>query len=100
QFAVFAWDDTRLSTGEDGQINLTNPVNSAGFGGGVQDIFTSAVQFEEVGGGTSKTAKVVLAGVVGLLAVGLILLAVGMLRRNSGPEAPATTRGKTQARVK
>jgi hypothetical protein len=100
QFAVLAWDDTRLSNGEDGQINLTNPVNSTGFGGGVQDIFVSAVQFEEVGGGTSDTAKVVLAGVVGLLAVGLILLAVGMLRRNSDSDTPAPTGGRARAGVK
>ena len=100
QFAVFAWDDTRFSTGEDGQLNLSNPVNSTGFGGGVQDIFVSAVQFEEVGGGTSRTAQIVLAGVVGLLAVGLILLAVGMLgRRGGGPATPVTARGKTGAGV-
>jgi hypothetical protein len=100
QFAVFAWDDTRLSTGEDGQLNLNNPVNSTGFGGGIQDIFVSAVQFEEIGGGTSRTAQIVLAGVVGLLAVGLILLAVGMLGRRGGDsQTPATARGRTGAGV-
>jgi hypothetical protein len=100
QFAVLAWDDTRFSRGEDGKIVLESPVGSEGIGGGVQDIFVSAVQFEEIGAGTSRTAQIVLAGVIGLLAVGLILLAVGMLgRRSGGPEAPATARGKTEAGV-
>ncbi|HJV08492.1 MAG TPA: sialidase family protein [Acidimicrobiales bacterium] len=101
QFAVFAWDDTRLSRGEEGQLDLTSPVGATGFGGGVQDIFVSAVQFEELGGGTSRTAQIVLAGVVGILAVGLILLAVGMIgRRGDGAQAPATSKGKTGATVK
>lgn len=100
QFAFLGWDDTRYSTGEDGTVKLESPVPTQGIGGGVQDIFVSAVQFEEIGGGTSRTAQIVLAGVVGLLAVGLILLAVGMLgRRGSGPETPATARGKAGAGV-
>ena len=100
QFALFGWDDTRHSTGEEGQIRIESPVGVQGVGGGVQDIFVSAVQFEKIGGGTSRTAQIVLAGVVGLLAVGLILLAVGMLgRRGSGPQTPATARGKTEAGV-
>ncbi|HVL07183.1 MAG TPA: sialidase family protein [Acidimicrobiales bacterium] len=100
QFAILGWDDTRYSTGEDGKIVLENPVNTQGIGGGVQDIFVSAVQFEKIGGGTSRTAQIALAGVVGLLAVGLILLAVGMLgRRGSGSGVPATARGKTEAGV-
>ncbi|MDX6410145.1 MAG: hypothetical protein QOE13_3216 [Gaiellaceae bacterium] len=101
QYAFLGWDDTRYSTGEDGQVVLASPVNATGFGGGVQDIFVSAVQFEKIGGNTSKTAQVVLAGVVGLLAVGLILLAVGMIgRRNAGPTPTATSKkGKTQAGV-
>ena len=100
QFAFLGWDDTRFSTGEDGKIVLENPVGSEGIGGGVQDIFVSAVQFEKIGGGTSTTAKIVLAGVVGLLAVGLILLAVGMIgRRKAGPEPTAAPRGKASAGV-
>jgi len=100
KFVFLGWDDTRFSTGEDGKLNLTNPVNSTGFGGGVQDIFVSAVQFEKVGGSTSKAAQVVLAGVVGLLAVGLILLGVGMVgRRNAGGATASTSKGKTQAGV-
>ncbi len=78
-YAVFGWDDTRAS-------DPTAPSN-AGLGAGVQDIYTSTVQFEVVGGGTSSTVKVVLAAVVGLLVVGLILLAVGLSqkRRTAGP---------------
>lgn len=46
-------------------------------GSGTQDIFTAAVQYQALGsGGASRGAKVVLAGVVGLLAVGLVLVAV------------------------
>jgi hypothetical protein len=101
QFAIFGWDDTRFSTGEEGKVNFESPVNAQGIGGGVQDIFISAVQFEEIGGGTSRTAQIVLAGVVGLLAVGLILLAVGMIgRRGGGAAAGSTTRSKTEAGVK
>jgi hypothetical protein len=101
QFAVMAWDDTRFSTGEDGKIELQSPVGTQGIGGGVQDIFVSAVQFEKIGAGTSRTAQIVLAGVVGLVAVGLILLAVGMLgRRRGDAQAPAMPRGKTGAGVK
>lgn len=100
QFALLGWDDTRFFTGEDGRVVLASPVNSTGFGGGVQDIFISAVQFEKIGGSTSKTAQIVLAGVVGLLAVGLILLAVGMIgRRGAGPRSISTPKGKTQAGV-
>ncbi|HEV2758766.1 MAG TPA: sialidase family protein [Acidimicrobiales bacterium] len=100
QFAFLGWDDTRFSTGEDGEIVLENPVGAQGIGGGVQDIFVSAVQFEKIGGGTSTTAKMVLAGVVGLLAVGLILLTVGVLgRRGAGPDPTPAARGKTPAGV-
>ena len=100
QFAFLGWDDTRYSTGEEGQVRLESPVGVQGIGGGVQDIFVSAVQFEKIGAGTSRTAQIVLAGVVGLLAVGLILLAVGMLgRRGAGSQTPATARGKTGASV-
>ncbi|MDQ4090436.1 MAG: hypothetical protein M3163_09060, partial [Actinomycetota bacterium] len=64
-------------------------------------IFTANAQFEAIGGGTPRAAKIVLAAVAGLLAVGLILLAVavGSRRRTGGPgpgyqadvEAPSAT---------
>ena len=49
---------------------------------------------------TSKTAQIVLAGVVGLLAVGLILLAAGLIgRKGSGPESATGPGGKAKAGV-
>ncbi len=100
QFAFLGWDDTRFSTGEAGEIVLESPVSSQGIGGGVQDIFVSAVQFEKIGANTSKTAQIVLAGVVGLLAVGLILLAAGLIgRKGKGPESTSAPSGKAQAGV-
>ena len=77
-YALFGWDDTRSS-------DTTSPA-SAGFGAGVQDIYTAAYQYEVLGGGMSTTVKAVLAGVVGLLFVGLVLLAVsvGQKRRVGG----------------
>jgi hypothetical protein len=92
-YAIFGWDDTRNS-------DLTSAAN-AGFGGGLQDIYTSAVQFEVVGSGTSSTVKVVLAGVVGLLAVGLILLGVGLSQKQRlGTVRKETKVGKEPASVK
>lgn len=100
QYAMIGWDDTRLSRGESGAIVAADPVSGGeGVGGGLQDIFVSTVQFTAVGGGSSSAAKAVLAGVVGLLAVGLILLIVAMgSRRRSG--APAADRAaKAPAKV-
>jgi hypothetical protein len=92
-YAVFGWDDTRAS-------DPTAP-SSAGLGAGIQDIYTSAVQFEVVGGGTSSTVKVVLAGVVGLLLVGLILLGVGLSQKQRlGGVRKETQAGKEPATVK
>jgi hypothetical protein len=93
-FTVFGWDDTRNS-------DVTSPAN-AGFGGGVQDIYTAAVQYKVIGGGTSTGVKSALAGVVGLLLVGLILLAVslGNKRRVGGSTSRETVKGKAPATVK
>ncbi len=92
-YAIFGWDDTRAS-------DPTAPSN-AGLGAGVQDIYTSTVQFEVVGGGTSSTVKVVLAAVVGLLVVGLILLGVGLSqkRRTGGPAGTETKKVTGKAPV-
>ena len=74
-YAIVGWDDTRFSRGEDGNVEIADPITGGvGVGGGIQDVFVSSVQFAPVGGGTSAAAKVALAGVVGLLAVGVILL--------------------------
>jgi len=93
-YALFGWDDTRNSD--------ASLAANAGPGGGLQDIYTSAVQYDVLGGGTSATVKVALAAVVGLLAVGLILLGVGLSqrRRRSGPAGKETVTGKEPATVK
>lgn len=91
-YTMFAWDDTRLSRGDEANIQADDPVAAGnGIGGGVQDIFTSAIQFKALGAsGTSKAAKIVFAGVIGLLAVGLALTIVAMAsRRGSGGQPPA-----------
>lgn len=86
-YALFGWDDTRNS-------DVSSSAN-AGFGGGLQDIYTALIQFKVVGaGGTSKAVKAVLAGVIGLLAVGLVLLAAGLGARRRG-ERPARRAGAT-----
>lgn len=92
-YAIFGWDDTRAT-------DPAAPAN-AGLGAGVQDIYTAAVQFEVVGGGTSSTVKIVLAGVIGLLVVGLVLLAVGLNQRDPsrGPTRKPAARGKAPASV-
>ena len=93
EYAIVGWDDTRFSRGEDGPVLATDPATSgAGVGGGLQDIFVSTVQFSAVGGGASKVAKAVMAGVVGLVAVGLVLLVVSSLSRRSG-EPPRLMKG-------
>jgi len=92
-FALFGWDDTRNS-------DTTSPA-SAGFGGGVQDIYTAAYQYKVLGGGTSTTVKAALAGVVGLLFVGLVLLGVslGQRRRVGGAPAGEKVDAKSAAKV-
>jgi hypothetical protein len=85
QTAVFGWDDTRKN---DPSLGPT----STGTGNGVQDVYTSVVQFETLGtGGMSRTAKIVLAGVagLGLVAIGLLLGSLGMRRRQPSTTKPA-----------
>ena len=75
-FALIAWDDTRFGD------SATE----------TQDIFTAAVQYRAVGGGTSKAAKFALAGVVGLLVVGLLLLAASLTSRGRTGRPPEAER--------
>jgi Neuraminidase (sialidase) len=79
-FTVVAWDDTRNGDAV----------------GQAQDLYSSAVQYSEVGGGSSSAAKVALAGVVGLLIVGLALLAVSMVSKRTGA-GPSTPSGSSKA---
>jgi hypothetical protein len=82
-YAVFAWDDTRNSD--------PTVADNATLGGGLQDIYVANAQFTAIGGGASKAAKVILAGVVGLVAVGLVLLLVAMATRSRSGAAPPRT---------
>jgi len=81
QYAMLGWDDTRNS---DRSVQDTTYL-----GGGLQDLYVSAVQFSAIGGGASKASKVVLAGIVGLLMVGLALVVVAMAARARSGPAPA-----------
>lgn len=92
-YAVFGWDDTRNS---DRSFQDNNTV-----GGGLQDLYIAAAQFEAIGGGSSSAAKVALAGVVGLLAVGLMLLLGAVVTRRRGGDSsvvqePATPTAKAR----
>lgn len=78
-FTIVAWDDTRNGDAV----------------GQAQDLYSATVQYAEVGGGSSSAAKVALAGVVGLLIVGLALLAVSMVSRRSAPAAPTSSASRT-----
>jgi hypothetical protein len=101
EYALFAWDDTRMSRGDAGNVQAADPTVSGGIGTGVQDIFSAAYQFKALGGGTSKVAKAVIAGVVGLLAVGLVLLIIALAqRRSSGGPRRAGMATKSPAGVK
>jgi hypothetical protein len=97
QLSLFAWDDTRLSRGIGGPLLANNPIPDQGIGSGVQDIFFAVAQHAAVGGGASRAAKLTLAGAIGLLAVGLILVLVALAsRRYRGVEAsPAESVGGT-----
>ena len=77
-YAVVGWDDTRNSD-EGSKANIVP-------GGGLQDIYIAAAQFEAIGSGTSSTAKIVMAGVVGLVVVGLVLLLAAMFTRRRTPD--------------
>jgi photosystem II stability/assembly factor-like uncharacterized protein len=78
-YTVVAWDDTRNGD----TVSQT------------QDIYSDAVQYKAIGSGTSKTAKLVLAGAAGLLVVGLILAGIalftGRFARGGPPPQAAST---------
>jgi hypothetical protein len=61
-------------------------------------MFVSNVQFEAVGGGGNKVAKAVLAGVAGLVAVGLVLLIVATATRRKDGVSPSRPGKKTADR--
>jgi len=78
-FTMLAWDDT----------SLTDPtaIDSTNVGGGLQDVFTAAVQYKAVrSAGVSNGARAALAAIAGLLGVGVILLVMSFLGRGTGDE--------------
>ena len=89
EYSMLAWDDTRNTD--------TSAPDAASLGGGLQDIYVSAVQYEELGGGTSSAAKVALAGVVGLLVVGVALTVVAMVSRRNSPVVSAPAEPKMRS---
>ncbi len=91
-YAIVGWDDTRLTD--------RSFADNATTGGGLQDIFTATVQYKAIGGGTSRAVKTALAGVVGLLVVGLILFVAGLAtgRRRAPVGEPAIERERARAR--
>ena len=86
EYTMLAWDDTR-------NTDRSAP-DATALGGGLQDIYVAAVQYEALGGGTSNAAKVALAGVIGLLVVGLALVVISRVtgNRGGGPSSPAERR--------
>jgi hypothetical protein len=89
EYTMLAWDDTRNTD--------TSAPDARSLGGGIQDIYTSAVQYEELGGGTSSAAKVALAGVVGLLLVGVILLGASMVTKRNRSETSSAPQERVKA---
>jgi BNR/Asp-box repeat protein len=97
-FTLFGWDDTRAS--DPATIAQNEVIGPQDIGGGTTDIYTSAVQFAAIGGGVSKAVKAVLAGVVGLLVVGLVMLIAALAsRRRLGPPGAQPVSGKASVKV-
>jgi hypothetical protein len=95
-FAMLAWDDTRNS-----EPGASASVYTGGYGAGLQDVYAAAVQYQAVGGGTSKAAQAALAAAIGVLAVGLILsLAALAARRRAGPPPVKTAPVRAPADVR
>jgi len=84
-YAVFGWDDTRNG---DAVVNT-------------QDIFVGTVQYEAIATGSSN-ARYALAAVLGLLAVGIVLVGAAMVsrRRDSGGGVPREPRMREQVAAK
>jgi hypothetical protein len=83
-FTVVGWDDTRNGDAV----------------GQAQDIYADSVQYATVGGGTSRAAKLALAGVVGLLIVALALLVVALATRRGHGGPPRSTEPASAAKTR
>jgi hypothetical protein len=84
KLTLLAWDDTRNGDAV----------------GQAQDIYAANVQYQKVGGGTSKAAKVALAAVGGLLVVGLALLLAALLTRGKRRDSAGTTAATQQDKTR
>jgi hypothetical protein len=60
----------------------------------------AAAQFEAIGGGSSNAAKIVLAGIAGLVFVGLMLVVAAVVtRRRTGGVSSTTSGTKVGSKV-
>jgi hypothetical protein len=84
KFTVFAWDDTR---------NGNTDTQS-------QDMYSSIVQFQALGGGASNAVKYVLSALVGVAVVGLVLLIAALARRDRGSPQKRAARRPESAQVR
>ena len=83
EYAFVAWDDTRLGD------ETTH----------TQDIFARGVQFEALGGGASDTVRYALGAVIGLAAVGLVLVVVSLMARGGSRPSGGTAKREPAARA-
>jgi hypothetical protein len=81
-FALLAWEDTRNG----------NPVTQT------QDIYSAVVQHEVLSVGASKVPRYLLAGVLGIVAAGLVFLALAY-RRHPKPSADVVSARGPRTRV-
>jgi hypothetical protein len=81
---VFAWDDTR---------NGNTDTQS-------QDMYSSIVQFQALGGGASNGAKYVLSALVGVAIVGLVLLIAALSRRDRSATPKRVQKSPESVQVK
>jgi hypothetical protein len=87
EFTFFGWDDTRNTD--------TSVPSNVQLGGGLQDIYLSAAQFEAIGSaGVSRAAEIALGAAIGVAAAGLLVVALAAAARRSG----GTRRARANAR--
>jgi hypothetical protein len=82
-YAVFGWDDTRNGDA------VTN----------TQDIYLGSVQYKSITTGASRAAKYVLAAVLGVLAVGVLLVIAAFFTRSRGGPGGVLGERRTRERA-
>jgi hypothetical protein len=92
-FTLFGWDDTRRTD--------TSVPSNAELGGGLQDVFVSAAQFDAVGSSGVSTTEIALGAAIGLTVAGLLfgVLAAAFRRTGTPPPAGVATRSDSPAHV-